>query len=218
VGHAEAEDLEGGVKVVGLIPARGGSKRIPQKNLARLDGRHLVEWTISAAVCSVVKYQALTGIYVSTDDEQIAEVAERSGVNIVMRPPEAATDEAPMDLVVEHFAEAVEWDACVLLQPSSPLRSPAHVAAASVSLHNGRAAIGLTESAKSWEGGGTWRIGGGLVECGAIFGFQRGRPIRDWESAEPVMIPKWQAVDIDTPDDLAVARLMLERHKAEVWW
>jgi len=115
------------VEVIALIPARGGSKGIPRKNLAPLGGRPLLAWTIDAARDS----GAVTRTVVSTDDDEIAAVARDLGADVVARPAELARDETPMaDVIAAALAELGPLDALVLLQPTSPLRRAEHVDAA----------------------------------------------------------------------------------------
>lgn len=112
--------------VLGVIPARGGSKRLPNKNLEKIGGRPLVAW----AVRSAVESRRLSETLVSTDDEAIKRAAEACGGRVpFMRPAELARDESTSESVLRH---AVEWyeksagkrpDILVLLQPTSPLRT-----------------------------------------------------------------------------------------------
>ncbi len=118
------------LKVLGLIPARGGSKSIPHKNIALLHGKPLIQWTIEAARASRLNRLVLT----SDDAEIMRIVREIGGVDVpFVRPPEFATDTAPAVDVVIH---AVTWlrdyetyrpDAVMLLQPTSPLRRTEHI-------------------------------------------------------------------------------------------
>ena len=118
--------------VLGVIPARGGSKGIPGKNLRVLAGRPLLAYTIEAALAS----QQLTRVVLSTDDPGIADVGRALGVEVpFMRPPELASDSAPMLPVLVHAVRALAGtgfraDAMVLLQPTSPLRRAEHIDAA----------------------------------------------------------------------------------------
>ena len=115
--------------VLGLIPARGGSKGIPRKNLRVLGGKPLLQWTIDAALNS----QALTSVVVSTEDEEIAAVARACGASIpFVRPADLAGDETPTLPVVQHAIRTLagrgeHFDAICLLQPTSPLREPADI-------------------------------------------------------------------------------------------
>jgi CMP-N-acetylneuraminic acid synthetase len=112
------------MEVVALIPARGGSKAIPRKNLAPLGGRPLLAWTVDAARES----RAVTRTVVSTEDEEIAAAARGVGAEVLERPPELAADETPMRDVIEHaLAGFPKTDVLVLLQPTSPLRRARHV-------------------------------------------------------------------------------------------
>ena len=116
-----------GQNILGLIPARGGSKGLPRKNIKLLLGKPLIAWTIEQALTS--KY--LDRIIVSTDDKEIAEISKKYGAEIpFMRPKELAEDNAKGIDVVLH---AIDWfrgndkrkqyDLIMLLQPTSPLRS-----------------------------------------------------------------------------------------------
>ncbi len=117
-------------RVLGLIPARGGSKSIPRKNLATLAGRPLLAYTCDAALAS----RGLTCTVLSTDDEEIAEVGRACGIEApFLRPTELAQDDTSSIAVVLHalqwFAENEGWqpDHVVLLQPTSPLRQAHHI-------------------------------------------------------------------------------------------
>lgn len=120
-------------EVLGIIPARGGSKSIPRKNLAPLAGRPLIAHTFEAAKAS----SRITRIIVSTDDAEIAAFAASQGVEVpFLRPPELATDQAPILPVLKHLLgelgsrENYRPVAVVLLQPTSPLRAPGRIDAA----------------------------------------------------------------------------------------
>ncbi len=117
--------------MIALIPARGGSKRLPRKNIREFCGQPLINYSIAMA-------QALPEVertIVSTDDPQIAEVARAWGAEVMMRPPELATDEAKTVGVVRHVLSELarhhyEPVGVVLLQPNCPLRPYALVRAA----------------------------------------------------------------------------------------
>lgn len=103
-----------------VIPARGGSKGIPRKNLRTLGGKPLIAWTIEAALAA----NGVSRVVVSTDDEEIAEVAQSWGADVpFMRPPELATDEASGFAPVLHaMAQLPDYADLLLLQPTSPFR------------------------------------------------------------------------------------------------
>lgn len=115
--------------IVGIIPARAGSKGIPGKNLVALGGRPLITYTFDAARGS----RTLTHVLVSTDSEQIAEFARAAGIDVpFLRPAHLAEDATPMLAVLQHAIGTVDVrpEIVVLLQPTSPLRRAAHVDAA----------------------------------------------------------------------------------------
>ncbi len=118
-----------GPSVLGLIPARGGSKGVPRKNVRQLGGIPLIEWSIRAALCA----RLLASVVVTTEDDQIADVAQRAGARVPFRRPrELARDDSPTLPVVQHALDCLaslgeEYDAVVLLQPTSPFRSAADI-------------------------------------------------------------------------------------------
>jgi CMP-N,N'-diacetyllegionaminic acid synthase len=115
------------MRTLAVIPARGGSKGLPGKNLRPLAGRPLLAYTAEAARGS----RTLTRVVVSTDDESIASAARALGLEVpFLRPAALAADDTPMLPVLQHAlaeAGAEAFDAVVLLQPTSPLRRSAHV-------------------------------------------------------------------------------------------
>ncbi len=117
--------MYGEKRILALIPARGGSKGIPHKNVIPLAGKPLIQYTIDAGL----KSRYIDYVLVSTDDREIAETAERCGARVpFLRPAELASDTAKtIDAVlhaVETLREAGEtFDSLVLLQPTSPLRT-----------------------------------------------------------------------------------------------
>lgn len=117
-------------KVLGIVTARGGSKRIPKKSIAVLAGRPMMAWVLDA-----MKKSALVNrIIVDTDDEEMAEVGRASGAEIpYLRPRELAQDSTAHLDVLKHAIgflrerEDYEPDAVVLVQPTSPGVLPAHI-------------------------------------------------------------------------------------------
>lgn len=114
-----------GLSVLALVPARGGSKGIPGKNIIPLGGKPLIAWTIEAARAVA----AIDRLIVSTDDEAIASVARGCGCEVpFLRPPELAQDStAGIDVVLHALDELEHFDIVVLLQPTSPFRTSAHI-------------------------------------------------------------------------------------------
>lgn len=118
------------MRTLAIIPARGGSKGIPRKNITMLNGKPLIYYTIQAAK----KSEDLNDIVVSTDDYEIAKIARDLGALVpFIRPQNLATDEAESAPVIEHalnFMEekrGFEYDAILMLQPTSPLRTSEHI-------------------------------------------------------------------------------------------
>lgn len=112
------------MKILGLIPARGGSKGVPQKNKKLLNGKPLIQYSIEAAQNA----KNICHIFVSTDDADIKTIAENNGLNVpFLRPDELANDTASSIDVVAHVIFELEkqnqyFDAVCLLQPTSPFR------------------------------------------------------------------------------------------------
>ena len=118
------------MKVLGVIPARGGSKGVPKKNVKLLGGKPLIAYSIEAARAA----KLLTRVIVSTDDEEIAEVSRRWGADApFLRPAELATDAAKAVPVIQHALEEMEgrddqvYDAVMMLQPTTPFRTGADI-------------------------------------------------------------------------------------------
>jgi CMP-N,N'-diacetyllegionaminic acid synthase len=117
------------MSIVAVIPARGGSKGIPRKNLVQIAGRPLIAYAIEAARNAA----SVDRVLISTDDSEIADVARQLGAEVpFLRPPELADDTAPMLGVLRHAlawleSQGVAVEALVLLQPTSPLRTGRHV-------------------------------------------------------------------------------------------
>ena len=109
--------------IVGVTPARGGSKGLPRKHLRMMCGKPLIAWTIEAALAS----QRLDRYVVSTEDQEIAEVARQWGAEVIARPPELATDEATTLSVVQHALAQIPTDVVVLLQATTPIREPGFI-------------------------------------------------------------------------------------------
>lgn len=110
-----------------IIPARGGSKSVPRKNIVLLDGRPLIYHTISEAQRS----RYISKLVISTDDEEISAIASGFGAEVIMRPAELATDEARTEPALIHVLDKLRDhdgyrpDIVLTLEPTSPLRSAA---------------------------------------------------------------------------------------------
>lgn len=115
--------------VIGVIPARGGSQRLPDKNLLPILGRPLVAYTIEAAL----RATTLDRVVVSTDHSKIADIAKNVGAEVVMRPEKLATAEAPIDDSVRHVVRHLEandgflTEIAVLMQANNPVRKKGEI-------------------------------------------------------------------------------------------
>lgn len=201
-----------------LIPARGGSKRLPGKNMAMLGGKTLIEWAILSA------NRAGFPVAVSTDDEAIGAEARRHKADLYWRGPALASDEATSIDIVRDLLRS-DHDAVVLLQPTSPLRTADDVlgawrlwldtkADAVISVKNFQPRVltlGHADRLREHNLNGRF-----YIENGAIY-ILSGEAIRaghDWYTC-PVTygfrMPAARSIDIDTPADLEDARKAVER-------
>lgn len=227
--------MECAERVLALVPARGGSKGVPRKNLRLLGGKPLIAWTIEAARAA----RRVTRVVVSTDDPEIAGIARGCGADVpFLRPPGLATDEAGMLGVVRHALTSLLPDAfghVALLQPTSPLRSPEDIDAAVRLCQEGGASscVSVTELAKSpqW----MYRLGpDGRLEPllaaappdarrqdlaaayalnGAVYVARCGRILDGGGFVEPGTVahvmPPERSVDIDTEFDFVTAGALI---------
>jgi len=215
-----------GVTVVGLIPARAGSKRLPDKNLVPLGGRPLLAHTCVAASESRV----CTAVYVNTDSPAIAAVAEEYGVACpVLRPKYLAADDSPTRdailFMLEFLARRGEhYEAVIVLQPTSPLRTADDIRAA-WDLFEEHAPCEVVSVAplvrESWAGhigrDGRFerRLGEELLYRlnGAIYVHRCDDYVQDRSPRKTVAyrMPLARSVDIDTREDLEYAEFLVRR-------
>jgi len=107
-----------------IIPARGGSKRLPRKNVLDLCGKPLIAWSIEAGLNS--KY--VDKVFVTSDDDEILDISKKFGAETIKRPDEFASDTATTFDAIKHTIDNLEkYDYIVLLQPTSPLRNEKHI-------------------------------------------------------------------------------------------
>jgi CMP-N,N'-diacetyllegionaminic acid synthase len=122
--------MKSGLRVIAVIPARGGSKSIPRKNIKPLAGKPLILWSIEAAKNT----PEIDRVIVSTDDPSIADIARKGGAEVYTRPAHLATDEALVidalrDLISTLEAEGEKHAMMVLLEPTCPLRTVEDISA-----------------------------------------------------------------------------------------
>lgn len=131
------------MKIVALIPARGGSKGLPRKNIRLLGGHPLISHTITAAL----KCPEICSVIVSTEDPEIKETALKWGAKVIDRPRSLAEDDTGSELVVMHALNELkgrgyEFDILLLLQPTSPLRNTKHISESiNIYVNSGEAAL-----------------------------------------------------------------------------
>lgn len=124
-------------RILAIIPARGGSKGLARKNVLPVGGKPLIAWTIEAALQSTW----IDRVILTSDDTEIMDVAKQHGCDVpFQRPPHLATDTATsLDVVLHALKELPDYDYLILLQPTSPLRTAAHIDAAFQTLHDRQA-------------------------------------------------------------------------------
>ena len=110
------------MKIVSLTLARGGSKGVPRKNIFPLNGKPLISYVIEAS-----KKAKIDETWVSTEDEEIASVAERHGAKIIKRPKNIAKDTSKCEEALLHFAKNVSFDMLVYIQTTSPLLTKEYI-------------------------------------------------------------------------------------------
>jgi len=121
-------------RFLAVIPARGGSKRLPGKNIKLLVGKPLIAWTIGAGQ----KSEYIDKLIVTSENEDILRLSNNLGVTIIKRPDELASDSATTFDAVKHAIETIdgEYDYIVLLQPTSPFRNEYHIDEAIELMHS----------------------------------------------------------------------------------
>ncbi len=233
------------LEILGLIPARGGSKGIPGKNLRLLGGRSLV----ARAVESGIKSLRLARLILSTDSEAIAEEGRRAGAEVpFLRPADLAKDDTPSSAVVVH---ALEWlernegrlpDILVLLQPTAPLRQARHIDEALELLvtSGARSVVSVTPVPGHYHP--SWQFS---IRDGALFPFMetgkvppRRQDLPPTYTRNGVIYAAWtetwltgtmgygsgcvpyvmrpeESVNIDSPEDLELAEFLLLSKKVE---
>jgi CMP-N-acetylneuraminic acid synthetase len=131
--------------ILAVIPARGASKRLPDKNILDFAGKPLLAWTIDAAL----KSKCITNVIVSTEDERIARIAKKHGANVpFLRPASLASDESStIDVVLDLLSKLSEkYKYIALLQPTSPLRTSRHIDESFEQLGNKDAVVSVSQT------------------------------------------------------------------------
>lgn len=212
------------MRVMGLVPARGGSKRIPDKNMQPLGGIPLIQWSVQSGIeCGL-----FDDLVVSSDDYKIIDFVtrewEEDQVRVIHRPDELALDDTPMLHVVRHaVAVSKPCDVVVLLQPTSPFRTPEdiHAAFALLKQTGADAVVSMTEPEEDlvFELGHCDRMRHStnvVVPNGAIYIITTASLDRgvNWYNgvAYAYRMPKDKSLDINTPLDLIMAQAAAEQY------
>jgi CMP-N-acetylneuraminic acid synthetase len=223
-------------KILAIIPARGGSKGVPKKNIKLLNNKPLIAYTIEAAL----KSRYLDKIIVSTDSKEIAEVSGKYGAEIIKRPKFLSGDKAKVIDAVFHIFDTLEkekyfFDFLVLLQPTSPLRTTKDIDEAIDLFLKEKPELLLSvykvEPPPYWcfrieknylkpifglkyfknRGG----VPGAYMPNGAIYistpKFLRKNKSFYAKKSLPYIMPKERSIDIDYPIDFMLAELLIKR-------
>ncbi len=227
---------EHGPRTVAVIPARGGSKQVPRKNVQRVGGVPLVERAVRTASSA----DGIDLVVVSTDDDEIAAIAEAAGARVVRRPAEIAGDTATSESAILHALDALEddgtpVDVVAFLQATSPF-IPSDALAAAVAEVRADRADSVFAAHETY--GFLWRDdeqGAAvavnhdaahrprrqdrephLLETGAFYvfradGFRESRH-RFFGRIRAARVPEWTAIEIDDADQLRIARALAALH------
>jgi len=218
--------------IVGIIPARGGSKGIPRKNLIEVEGKKLIVRGIE-----LLNQTECQKVYVSTDDREIASVSRENGADVIDRPKELAKDQSSTESVLFHAVESLGLlpdDILVLHQITSPLIMGASVNAAITLLKNdaylnsvlsvreAHPFMWMKNNQNSWDPSGHERnfrprrqdLGVQGIETGGIYVMRVGA-LMSQQSRFPtptsvVKVTYLESLDIDSYEDLEVARLLVK--------
>ncbi len=205
--------------ILGVIPARGGSKGVPQKNIRLVCGKPLLVWTIEAAQQAAL----LDRWVVSTEDPEIARISREYGAEVLDRPPQLATDTTPTLEVLRHVLHEITADTVVLLQPTSPIRSSGLIDRCIRQFQDKQAdslatgfvckyqeyALGDNSRRQDragffYDDGNIYVLRAAMLRGGELFG----------ENIERVTIDREQNIEIDDLFDLWLAEKVLERRSA----
>ena len=222
--------------IITIIPARGGSKGIPRKNLAPLCGKPLIAWSIEAALGA----SSVGRVVVSTDDDEIASVSRRFGAEVVMRPAEISGDAASSESALLHTLDSLrapegcDPDTVVFLQATSPCRTPTDIEEALQHFREKQADSLFSACVEHFVG--RWRrqqegikplnydpcsrprrqeFAPEYVENGNIYIF-RSSILRETGSrlggkVSVYEMPRWKSFQIDEPEDLIAAEGFMSR-------
>lgn len=225
------------LRVIAVIPARGGSKSIPKKNIRPLAGKPLLAWSIEAAHA----VPEIDRNIVSTDDAEIGGVAREFGAEVYVRPGALATDKAIVIDALRHLIgilqrEGEQADIMVLLEPTCPLRAPADIRECIIKLVSEKLDSVATFKPAELNPHRAWRVEDGVPRPfisgtdpwkprqelppayqlnGAVYAFRTARLPADSSSllfgqSGAIVMPPERSIDIDRELDLIVAEAILK--------
>lgn len=230
-----------GKRIVGVIPARGGSKGLPGKNIKPINGKPLIAWTIEAALAS----EYLDEVIVSTDSEEIKAVAEKYSARVpFLRPDSLARDTSTSMDVLMHALdflrdeEGKEFDILMMLEPTSPLREVEDIDGSLSRLIDHETAVSIAGVAYV-EGANpdfVVRLEDGLMRSNSNFVVKRRQDIDDYYFYEGTIyasyvsdlrerqnfyheltighiVPKWKSFEIDDAVDFSIIEHLLEQRE-----
>ncbi|MCX5816465.1 MAG: acylneuraminate cytidylyltransferase family protein [Proteobacteria bacterium] len=228
-------------KILAIIPARGGSKGVHRKNIADVNGRPLIAYTIEAALHS----RYISKVVVSSEDGEILEISQKLGADILKRPEELATDIAPCEPLISNVLSQLKetgemFDMFALLQPTSPLRDSSDIDSAFTSLmdRKAEALISVYEPSHSplkafvlnnkgllkgvLDNKAPFRCRQELPKCyypnGAIFIIYTNIFLENKsllaDRTIPYVMPEERSMDVDTPEDLEKISEYLRKRNA----
>ena len=212
-----------------LIPARGGSVRIPHKNIVDLCENPLLSYVINESL------KVTDDVYVSTEDADIKKVAQTYGAKVIDRPHELATDTVSVNPTVEHFIDLINPHIFVLVQPTSPLLKSRYILEAMKMMLAQKydSVISVYEDhGFYWSKGGvtlnfdvnnkprTQDVEKWYAENGAIFSTTKDSFLKNKNLVNGnvgfVVMPKFLSIDIDTYKDLFLAESILRNQKSDL--
>jgi CMP-N,N'-diacetyllegionaminic acid synthase len=208
------------VKSVTLIPARGGSKGIPKKNIINVNGKPLLAYAIEASLESCV-----SETWVSTESDEIAEIAKNYGAKVIKRPDILSTDTATSESALLHFSrEHNNFDVLVFLQATCPFVNKEDINNALILMKKYDSVITVSKFDQFlWDGhNAMYDINNRqrrqnrqqtYVETGSMFVTTKSSLDKNKNRINGevgfVEVPKWRSIDIDTMEDLDLARKIM---------
>ncbi len=210
-------------KTIAIIPARGGSKRIPRKNIIDFCGKPLIAWSIEQALAS----DKVDAVYVSTEDMGIKRVAEDYGAIVLDRPVELAQDDTTLEETVLDALKDIECDRIVILQPTSPLRLPGDIDMCISSVLTMCFSSSIERDLYLWSATNPFTFNPHTremlsivyLENGSIYCINRDEFFRGksryggGDDRWGIHIQKnWQSHEIDEPEDLVICEALMEEY------